>query len=137
LNGVEALRTCNNQERVAAANALQEWLVQRVREYFARQRISVEIRLDKPVPQVIHDILSAAQVKGLAGAVAQHLVGAKLAVRYPDSTVENHSYTTADAQLGRSGDFTVGDTIIHVTVAPMPLVFEKCRGNLNDGFGPT
>jgi hypothetical protein len=28
----------------------------------------------------------------------------------------------------------VGDTIIHVTVAPMPAVLEKCRRNLNAGF---
>ena len=27
----------------------------------------------------------------------------------------------------------MGDTILHVTVAPMPAV-EKCRRNLNDGF---
>ena len=34
----------------------------------------------------------------------------------------------------RRVDFSVGDTIIHVTVAPMPAVLEKCRCNLNDGF---
>lgn len=73
---------------------------------------------------------------GKAGAVAQHLVGAKLAVRFPDQRIENHSHTTADQQLGRPGDFVVGDTVFHVTMAPMPPVLEKCRKNVRDEFRP-
>ncbi|WP_134217370.1 DUF4928 family protein [Pelotomaculum sp. FP] len=38
------------------------------------------------------------------------------------------------SQLGRPGDFLVGDTAFHVTVAPMPAVYEKCKRNIEDGF---
>ena len=88
--------------------------------------------LNKSSSQIVADILEAAGSR--AGAVAQHLVGAKLAVRYPDLEIENFSYTTADQQLGRPGDFVVGDTVFHVTVAPMPPVVDKCEQNLRDGY---
>jgi hypothetical protein len=52
-----------------------------VKEYFNRQEIEVEISLDKPGSQIVADILEAAGVKGQAGAVAQHLAGAKLSLR--------------------------------------------------------
>lgn len=37
-------------------------------------------------------------------------------------------------QAGESGDFKVGDTIFHVTVAPVLALFDKCKRNLADGF---
>lgn len=113
---------------------LQGWLVLRVRDYFNRQRIAIEVNPSQPAPQIVGGILKSAA--GKAGAVAQHLVGAKLAVRFPDLRIENHSHTTADQQLGRPGDFVVGDTVFHVTMAPMPPVLEKCRKNVRDEFRP-
>jgi len=65
--------------------------------------------------------------------VAQYLVGAKLECRFPDATVDNLSYSTADQQLGRSGDFLVGDTAFHVTVSPNPGHLERCQTNLRQG----
>ena len=66
--------------------------------------------------------------------VAQYLVGAKLALRFPHLTVENFSFSTADAQLSRPGDFFLGDTTFHVTIAPSAAVFEKCLANLGQGY---
>lgn len=94
----------------------------------------VEIRLDKPGSQIIGDILSVAKMKNQMGPVAQHLVGAKLALRYSHLEIENHSYTTAAAPTGREGDFLVGDTVFHVTVAPMPPVIDKCEANIRNGY---
>jgi hypothetical protein len=37
-------------------------------------------------------------------------------------------------QLKRPGDFLVGDTVFHVTVAPMIAVYEKCKRNLEQGL---
>lgn len=48
--------------------------------------------------------------------------------------IENHSYTTADQQLGRPGDFLINDTVFHVTVAPMPAVIGKCENNIRQGY---
>jgi hypothetical protein len=79
-------------------------------------------------------LLSAARDTGKEGPVAQHLVGAKLQLRFPDIAVGNESYSTADEQLGRPGDFYIGDTAFHVTVAPMIGVYEKCKHNLENGY---
>ena len=134
LNPIVEIRLLSIDDREALAAALQGWLVQKAREYFNRKTIEVEIRLDKPGPQIIGDILAKAATRNQAGPVAQHLIGAKLAIRYPNLTIDNHSYTTADVQTGRGGDFRVGDTVFHVTVAPMPAVIDKCESNLQSGF---
>ena len=132
LNEVAALAGLADEERGQAIDEMQSWLVGRVRDYLDQQAIEVEVNLAKPAPHIVSGILEAAGAK--SGAVAQHLVGAKLAVRYPDLDIENFSYTTADQQLGRPGDFVVGDTAFHVTVAPMPPVLDKCEENLRNGY---
>ena len=134
LNDVDTLASLSAEDREQVIDRLQGWLVERVKDYFNRQRIEVEVDVNKPSPQIVTDILTAAGQK--AGAVAQHLVGAKLAVRFPELDVENFSYTTADQQLGRPGDFMVGDTAFHVTVSPMPPVLDKCRENIRNGYRP-
>jgi hypothetical protein len=83
---------------------------------------------------VIQGLLTLARETGKEGPLAQHLVGAKLALRFPDIEVSNESFSTADDQLGRHGDFYIGDTAFHVTVAPMLGVYERCRRNLEDGL---
>lgn len=84
--------------------------------------------------QAISDLLGLARESGKEGMVAQYLVGAILALRFPELTVENLSYSTADNRLGRPGDFYLGSTAFHVTVAPMPAVFEKCQKNIAEGY---
>jgi len=96
--------------------------------------LEVDIDLDKPGASIIADILGLADERNVAGAVAQHLVGAKLALRYSNKSIENYSYTTADRQLGRPGDFVVGDTAFHITVAPMEALMGKCAANIKDGY---
>jgi hypothetical protein len=121
-------------ERNLALNALQEMLVERVREFHSRERLKFVFDAGKTTRQIVHEILVAAQENGKLGAVAQYLVGAKLQLRFPEIAVSNDSYSTADIQLGRKGDFLIKDTAFHVTVAPMPAVYEKCRSNLDAGY---
>jgi Domain of unknown function (DUF4928) len=71
-----------------------------------------------------------------AGAVMQHMVGAKLDCALGPGKFEHNSYSTSDQQSGRSGDFFLGDVAIHVTTSPGEAVIERCRDNLNDGFRP-
>lgn len=66
--------------------------------------------------------------------MAQHLVGAKLQLRFPNVQIENRSFTSADDQLGRQGDFFVGETALHVTVAPTAGHYERCERNIREGF---
>lgn len=134
MNPIDEMRKLSKSDRTLLIEELQGWLTQKAKDYFNRKTIEVEIKLAKPGPQIIADILAVAKARNQAGPVAQHLVGAKLAIRYPHITIENHSYTTADAQTGRGGDFKVRDTVFHVTVAPMPPVIEKCAVNIRGGF---
>ena len=113
---------------------LQQELVEKVREFHSRQRLSIVYDPAMSTRQSIAVLLDVARDQGREGPVAQYLVGAKLQVRYPDLMIRNETFSTADTQLGESGDFTVGDTAFHVTVAPMGAIFDKCRANLDQGL---
>ena len=124
-----------SEKRAAIIAVLQSFLVDRVREFHNRQRLKLSYDASKSTWQSVSDLLSLAREKGKEGMVAQYLVGAKLALRFPDLKVENLSYSTADEQLGRPGDFYLGSTAFHVTVAPtMPALYEKCRRNMEQGY---
>jgi hypothetical protein len=71
-----------------------------------------------------------------AGAVLQHLVGAKLDCALGKGKFEHNSFSTADSPGARPGDFLLGDVAIHVTTSPGEGVIERCRENLNDGIRP-
>jgi hypothetical protein len=113
---------------------MQRLLVRKVVEFHNRERIKMLYDSSMSTWQNILGLLSAARETGKEGPVAQHLVGAKLQLRFPDIAVSNESYSTADEQLGRPGDFYIGDTAFHVTVAPMIGVYEKCKHNLESGY---
>jgi len=128
------LNSLNPEERYVALNALQGMLVERVREFHSRERLKFVFDPGKTTRQIVHEILQSAEEDGKLGAVAQYFVGAKLQLRFPGIAVSNDSYSTADVQLGRKGDFLIKDTAFHVTVAPMPAVYEKCKSNLDAGY---
>ena len=71
-----------------------------------------------------------------AGAVLQHLVGAKLACALRPDPIYHHSHSTADAATSRPGDFAVSDAAFHVTTSPSEALIERCRKNLDDGLRP-
>lgn len=108
-------------------------LLVHLRHFLSRERIRFVYVPEKTTTHLISDILEAARDSGKEGPVAQYLVGAKLQLRFPDVLVSNESYSSADEQTGRDGDFLLGDTEFHVTVAPMTGVYEKCLSNLNHG----
>lgn len=126
--------------RVRLAEDLEEWFVRLIqREYFDKKRITADIDSGKPAPQAIALLLESAAGRGgnAAGAVAQHLVGAKLALRFPDFEIGNDGYTTADQQTFRAGDFQVKDTVFHVTMSPGErLLGGRCRDNIRNHFRP-
>ncbi len=121
------------EKQLLALKEVQHFLLDRVREFFNRERIKFIFTTERSTANLIGDILAASRATGKEGPVAQYLVGAKLQLRFPQLTISNESYSSADEQTGRHGDFTVQDTAFHVTVAPMAAVFEKCAANLNEG----
>jgi hypothetical protein len=128
------LESLSPEKRSDVLNEMQRFLIGKVIAFHARQRIKMVYDPAKSTWQNIQDLLSVARETGKEGPVAQHLVGAKLQLRFPDIKVGNESYSTADDQLGRPGDFYIGDTAFHVTVSPMIGVYERCRTNLENGY---
>lgn len=123
-------------ERVEALTELQRFLVSKVQEYHSRQRLKFIFDPSRSTAQLVKDLLLLATETGKRGAVAQYLVGAKLQLRFPHLPVSNDSSSAADVQSGRHGDFLVGDTVFHVTVAPMQSVYDKCKRNIQSGLRP-
>lgn len=118
---------------------LEKYFVGCVRsDYFDKQRIAVDIKADKPVSFIVNDILQAASERSdkPTGAVLQHLVGAKLELRFPDEDIGLDQANAADLQTDREGDFQVGTTAFHVTVAPMEKLVDRCIENKKAGFRP-
>ena len=97
----------------------------------------LELRYDPAAStwQSVHEILLKAAEAGKSGPVAQHLVGAKLQLRFPDVAVANNPASAADQQTGRAGDFQIGDTAFHVTVAPTrDNLFDRVKENIRQGL---
>lgn len=129
------LDTLPEIERNAILTEMQRWLVEeKVGEYFARERVKFDFSPEQTAWQTVHDILAAAKLVGKEGQVAQYLVGAKLALRFPDAVVRNDLYSTSDLQSGLPGDFVLGTTVFHVTVSLLPTHYDKCRTNLQAGY---
>ncbi len=134
--GRARLAEMDQEERDLVLTDLQRFLVARVQEYHARQRLEIAFDARRPVWHAVRQLLDVARQEGKEGPVAQYLVGAKLQLRFRGVTVGNESYSTADQQLDRPGDYVIGSSAFHVTVAPQPGVYDRCRENLRDGLTP-
>lgn len=130
--------TCEDT-RLEAANAIANFFVERIQvDFFNRQRIKVEIDLQKPISVIVDDILAEASLRSdkPTGTVAQHLVGAKLEMLFPTIEIGKDNSNAADQQTDRSGDFQINDAAFHVTVSPMAKLTDRCRDNIRNGIRP-
>ncbi len=107
-------------------------------DYFDKQRITVDLDYNKPVSSVVSDILKAAAERSdkPTGVVLQHLIGAKLQLRFPDVKIGSDRANAADLHTDREGDFQVGTTAFHVTTAPMEKLISRCVENKRAGYRP-
>ena len=145
LNKLEpgALKGVSAQAKRGAFESIEARLVELVRGHFSAQKLAVPVGAELSPTAMVSAILEAAKDRQaetpgstVLGAVAQHLVGAKLALRFPEAAVANHPYTAADEQTARAGDFQVGDSVFHVTVTPGEAVLKKCAANLGANLRP-
>lgn len=121
------------------SQTLEAFFVEKAKvDYFDRQRLKVAIDPGKPISQTIRDILTASQERTdkPTGVVLQHLVGAKLELRFPTLDVGRDQANAGDSQTGRQGDFQLGTTAFHVTVAPMEKLMDRCFENIRQGYRP-
>ena len=122
------------EERNQVLTKVQKFLVSKVGEYFSRERVKFIFNPTHTAWQGVHNILETAREVGKEGPVAQYLVGAKLALRFPAFSIRNDISSAQDELSGSPGDFLVGDTAFHITVAPNSGHFEKCKRNIEMGF---
>jgi hypothetical protein len=130
------LETYDHVERNKILYGMKLFLVDRVKDYHNRQKLKLTFNPAFTTWHVIHELLVLAASEGKSGYVAQHIVGAKLQLRFPEIIVSNESASTADMQTQRPGDFLIGNTAFHITVAPMSAVFDKCKHNIAQGLRP-
>ena len=123
--------------------AVENFWVGRVQQFFSGQPFKIRLDASRSLRTVVREVIAQAEQRqrdtpGMyyAGAVLQHLVGAKLDCALGRGHLKHNSFSTADAPSGRAGDFFLGDVAIHVTTSPGEAVIERCRENLNDGYRP-
>lgn len=122
-------------------NEVEQFWIEGVHEFFSAKPFKIKLDASRSLRAVIRDVVAQAEDRQkassgahYAGAVLQHLVGAKLECALGKGSLKHHSFSTADAPGGRSGDFLLGDVAIHVTTSPGEGVIDKCRDNLNEGL---
>jgi len=131
-----------HSQGVLDLEVIEGWWVERVRRYFDSKPFTFELDPARSLRSCVRDLLTQAvirqrEAKGTmyAGAVMQHLVGAKLDI-VSRSPINHHGFAVADAPSNRSGDFVIGDVAIHVTTAPTEALIRKCQSNLSAGLRP-
>jgi hypothetical protein len=123
--------------------AVEAFWINRVRGFFAAKPIPVRTDAALGLKEIVRLILAEAehrqkQMHGatVVGAVMQHLVGARLSLSATTAPLTHHSFATADAGLGRAGDFLIGETAIHVTASATEALIAKCARNLGARLNP-
>ena len=113
---------------------MQSFLAEKAGDIFNAEKISFDYRQGVTSREVIGTILGSARERLKGGDVAEYLVGAKLALRFPTYVIRNSAASAADDQTSEEGDFQINDCVFHVTVSPNRGHYDKCRRNLSDGL---
>jgi len=131
------------QQGILDLDAVEAYWIDCVHAFFSAKPFKIRLDASKSLRTVVRDVLDQAvdrqrTTPGMyyAGAVMQHLVGAKLDCAMGRGNFTHNSFSTADAPTGRAGDFLIGDVAIHVTTSPGEAVIAKCWDNLNAGYRP-
>ncbi len=141
-NFLNFLNRLNAQDPVHVAT-VEAWWADRAKQFFNAKPFALHFEAGKSLRSVIRDLLGQAKKRQdqgtgtmFVGAMLQHLIGAKLALALPDVDIEHHGFSVADAPGGRSGDFEIGNSSLHVTMTPGESVMRKCAANLAAGRQP-
>jgi len=142
-NMQDYVKFLNEESQKLDLDMVEAWWIERVREFFSSMPLTWKLDSGGSIRSGFTSLLAEAtkrqtETKGATtvGTVLQHLVGAKLKVLLPQSRLEHHGASVADAPTERGGDFEVGDTVIHVTTAPSRALIAKCETNLHKNLRP-
>lgn len=132
-----------NKKGLADIGFIESWWIERVKKHFSAKGFTLHYDMAKSLKFIVDDILEQAikrqktgQGTMYAGAVLQHMVGAKLSLVLKDQKVACRGFSVADCPSEGSGDFEIGDVVIHVTTMPSEALLKKCLRNLENGKRP-
>ena len=136
---LEALRACGanampKQERAAFLEATQKSAAQEAIAFLNKNKLKANLSAGV-TREIARDLLAQARARNKHGAVAQYLVGAKLALVFAGDGIDipARDASAADASEQTGGDFVINETTIHVTVAPGAALAKKCKENAAAG----
>lgn len=133
------LKPLQRDERDSLLQQMIEILKDRARKWLEKDAIKIRLSWNESPQEWLRQILSASRERS-KGIVEQHLVGAKLQMRFPHLELPVVSAYAADTQTGRQGDFELvmaSETLIlHVTANPTLALIEKCKENLRQSQRP-
>lgn len=112
---------------------MQGYLIDRLSDY-QPEPIRPTFDPSKRTWQFIRELLDRGKKRGGETFIALQLVGAVLNRSFMTIDLRSNPYAPAEVQLNQYGDFLVGDTVFHVTVAPTLALYEKCKTNLEQGL---
>ena len=124
-------------------DVMQFWMA-RIQDHFASKPFVIQLDPALGITATIRELIGQVHDRQretpgatLVGTVIQHLIGAKVEVRLgiEAGQVARHGASTKDDGR-RTGDFEIGDTVIHVTTMPGQLLVEKCAANVQAGLRP-
>lgn len=121
-------------DRDMAIDTMQSFLADRAIDLFNSDKISFQYNPGISSRDIVNNILKSAQERQKIGQVAEYLVGAKLALRFPSHNIRNSASSAADEQTDEHGDFQINDCVFHVTASPNQGHYEKCGRNLSNGY---
>ncbi len=133
----------NSTVNASELERVEAFWIRKVQDFFAAHPFKIKLDPSRGLRSVVRDLVNQATERqrestgtSYAGALIQHLVGAKLECALSEIKLNHHSYSTSDQQSGRQGDFLVGQVAIHVTTAPGEALIQRCMDNLNAGYRP-
>lgn len=136
LNGLQ-------REGLADMALVEKWWIERVKLHFSAKGFTLHYDPSKSLKFIVEDIIEQAVKRQkassgtmYAGAVLQHMVGAKLSLVLPGQSIERRGFSVADGPTEGSGDFEIDDVVIHVTTTPSEALLRKCRRNIDTGKRP-
>ncbi len=122
------------EDRELEIGNMHSFLVAKAKDIFNAEMISFDYRPGMTSREIVGMILESARKRRKTGEVAEYLIGAKLALRFPNYGIRNSAASSADRQSDEQGDFQINDCVFHVSVAPNRGHYDKCKRNLADGL---
>jgi hypothetical protein len=135
----------NTRQTVAPLDldAVERFWISRVQAFFAAKPFVLRLDPTLSLQATLEDLFAQAAARQremsgtmVVGTVMQHIVGAKLELRFGAEHIQHHSASTNDAAVDRPGDFALGDLAVHVSTAPGEALIRKCQSNLQSGQRP-